>query len=102
MTTRTAFILRSDGTLAVVQRQEGRLEYGLDYAELVADGDSVVSSAWSCTGTLTLSDPAQSGSVVSVTVEGTQGSVTNVVETAKGRRNAVTFCVIPPVVADCA
>ncbi len=102
MTTRTAFILRSDATLAVFQRPEDRLDYALDYAELVADGDSLASSTWSSTGALTLSDESQSGAVVSVTVEGTQGSVTNLVETAQGRRKAVTFCVIPPVVATCA
>lgn len=102
MTTRTAFILRSDATLAVFQRPEDRLDYALDYAELVADGDSLASSTWSSTGALTLSDEGQDGAVVSVTVEGTQGSVTNVVETALGRRKAVTFCVIPPVVAACA
>ena len=102
MTTRTAFILRSDATLAVFQRPEDRLDYALDYAELVADGDSLTSSTWSSTGTLTLADEARSGAVVSVTVEGTQGSVTNVIETAQGRRKAVTFCVIPPAVAGCA
>lgn len=102
MTTRTAFILRADATLAVFQRPEDRLDYALDYAELVADGDSLAASTWSSTGTLTLSEQGQAGAVVSVTVEGTQGSVTNVVETAQGRRKAVTFCVIPPVVADCA
>jgi hypothetical protein len=102
MTTRTAFILRADATLAVFQRPEDRLDYALDYAELVADGDSLAASTWSITGTLTLSDESQSGAVVSVTVEGTQGSVTNVVETAQGRRKAVTFCVIPPPIADCA
>lgn len=102
MTTRTAFILRADATLAVFQRPEDRLDYALDYAELVADGDSLASSTWSSTGTLTLSDEGQDGAVVSVTVEGTQGSVTNLVVTAQGRRKAVTFCVLPPVVASCA
>ena len=102
MTTRTAFILSADATLAVYQRPEDKLDYALDYAELVADGDSITSSTWSYTGTLTLTAEAQVGAVVSVTVEGTQGRVTSVVETALGRRKAVTFCVIPPAVADCA
>lgn len=102
MTSRTAFILRSDATLAVFQRPEDKLDYALDYAELVADGDALTSSTWTHTGTLTLTDETQAGAVVSVTVEGTTGSVTNVVETALGRRKAVTFCVLPIAVASCA
>lgn len=99
--TRTAFILRSDATIAVFQRAEDKLDYALDYAELVADGDSITSSTWSHTGPLTLSADGQAGAVVSVTVEGTQGSVTNVVTTAIGRRKAVTFCVLPSPVSSC-
>lgn len=102
MTTRTAFLLRSDATLAVYQRTEDKLDYALDYTELVGTADSISVSTWSATGTLTLTNPQQDGAVVSIDIEGAGGTVTNAVQTALGRKKTVSFCVLPAAVADCA
>ncbi|WP_341649941.1 hypothetical protein [Thauera humireducens] len=99
--TRTAFILRSDGTLAVHQRAEDRLAYGIDYAGLIEDGDAIASSEWTKSGSVTTSGGQVDGTVASVVVSGTGGSVTNAIETTNGMRKAITFCVLPAPVSAC-
>lgn len=98
---RTAFFVRPDTTLAVMQRPEATLDYGLDYSDLVSDGDTIVSSVWTSLGGVVLSGESQSGAIVSVRVAGTSGTVTNTVSTAHGRTDAVSFCVLPPAVVNC-
>lgn len=101
MTTRSAFLIRQDGTPAVYQGAADALDYGLDHADLLDGGDTIISSTWSATDALTINAPTVTGSVVSALIGGTGGSVTNVVETAAGRRKAVSFCVLPVPVASC-
>ncbi len=101
MSIRTAFTVRADGTLAVFQRAEDILDYAHDYAELLTDGDTIATCTWAATGTVTLSDEQIAGSVVSVAIAGTGGSVTSTVTTTHGRRKSVSFCVLAPAVAAC-
>lgn len=100
--TRTAFILRSDATLAVIQGADDIFDYALDHTDLLTDGDTLASSVWASTGTVTLTSPAQDGAVVSAFVAGTAGTVTNTVTTTVGRRKVTTFCVLAAPVASCA
>lgn len=102
MTTRSAFVVREDATLAVYQSADDVLDYALDHADLLTDGDVIASSVWTSTGDIVLNNPTQTGSIVSALIGGTQGSAKNIVTTAAGRRKAVTFCVTPPPIADCA
>lgn len=101
MTTRSAFVVRDDATLAVYQSADDVLDYALDHADLLTDGDVIISSVWTSTGDIVLTNPAQDGAIVSALIGGTQGSAKNLVTTAAGRRKAVTFCVIPPVAPRC-
>ena len=101
MTTRSAFVVRADATLAVYQSADDVLDYALDHADLLTDGDVIASSVWTSTGDIVLTNPTQAGPIVSALIGGTQGSVKNVVTTAAGRRKAVTFCVLPAAVASC-
>ncbi len=93
---KSAFTVQPDGTLAVWQRQDDVLDYGIDYAKLIDDGDAIVNSEWLSVG-VTLSSPGQHGALVSVFVGGAGGSVTNTVTTAKGRRKTTVFAVLPAV-----
>ena len=102
MTTRSAFVVRADATLAVYQSADDALDYALDHTDLLTDGDVIISSVWTATGDIMLVNPAQDGAIVSALIGGTQGSAKNVVTTAAGRTKAVTFCVLPIAVASCA
>lgn len=102
MTTRSAFVVRADATLAVYQSADDALDYALDHTDLLTDGDVIISSVWTAAGDITLVNPVQDGSIVSALIGGTQGSAKNVVTTAAGRRKSVTFCVLPLPVAACA
>lgn len=102
MTTRSAFVVRADATLAVYQSADDALDYALDHTDLLTDGDVIISSVWTATGDITLVNPVQDGAIVSALIGGTQGSAKNVVTTAAGRRKSVTFCVLPLPVAACA
>lgn len=101
MTTRSAFVIRQDGTPAVHQSAADALRYGLDHAGLLEGGDTIISSTWSATDGLTIDVPAVTGSVVSVLIRGTGGTVTNVVETGTGQCKSVSFCVLPVAAANC-
>lgn len=101
MTTRSAFVVRADATLAVYQSADDVLDYALDHTDLLTDGDVIASSEWTSTGDIVLTNPAQDGAVVSALIGGTQGSAKNVVTTAAGRRKSVSFCVLPAAVASC-
>lgn len=100
--TRSAFVRLSAGTLAIYQGPLDQLDYGLDYSALLK-GDPIVSSAWEADGDITVDRFAvHDGAVASAFISGSQGTVTNTVTSAGGRRKAVSFCVVPPPVGSCA
>lgn len=102
MTTRAAFVVQTDGTLAVYQGADDILDYAIDHADFLTGADAILTSTWSSTGAVTVTAPAQDGAVASAFVAGTDGGVTHTVTTVLGRRKAVTFCVLPEPVAVCA
>ena len=101
MTTRSAFFLRADGTLAIQQAAGDVLDYRLDLTDLLSDGDAIQTTTWAATGGVTIDSPAQDATGVSAFIVGTSGSVTRTVTTVLGRRKMTAFCIIPEPVAFC-
>ncbi len=98
MTMRSAFVVQDDGTLAVYQHAEDIFDYVLDFADLLAGGDTIASSVWTGTG-VSIVAPLQDASTASVFVAGTSGIVSHTVTTAAGRRKRTEFAVLPLPVA---
>ena len=94
MTTRSAFVMQDDGTLAVYQHADDIFDYVLDFADLLAGGDTIASSAWTSTG-VSIVAPLQDGATASAFVAGTNGIVSHTVTTAAGRRKRTEFAVLP-------
>ena len=87
---------REAAGLYVEQYAGDVLDYGRDWADLIPDGDVIVSSVWEATGAM-LTAPQQVGRVTSVFVALADGAraalVSNVVQTAAGRRARWEFVV---------
>lgn len=92
----TTVFEREAAGLVVEQSIDDVLDYGRDWSDLVPDGDVIVSSVWQAAGA-TLTSPGQSGLVTNVFVAldvGTREAVvSNVVQTAAGRRQRWDFVV---------
>lgn len=98
MTTRSAFVVQDDGTLAVYQHADDIFDYVLEFADILAGGDTIATSVWTGNGVSVVA-PLQVGSTASVFVAGTSGIVTHTATTAAGRRKRTDFAVLPlPVV----
>jgi hypothetical protein len=95
MNARTAFHVREDGSLAVIQHADDILDYALDHTDLLAVGDTIATSVWT-SDVVVITAPEQDGAIVSAFVAGTGGSVSNVVTTAAGRKKRIDFCVLAP------
>lgn len=92
----SAFVTRNDGSLVIYQDAADRLDYGIDHAGLLRNGDTIKLSTWSAVGGVVISDEGVAGSVVVAMLEGTNGIVRNHVTTEAGRKRVTTFCVEPP------
>lgn len=93
MSSGSAFFTRDDGTVVVFQAVDDCLDYGLDHAALLADGDAIVSSAWEAEGQIAVAGSGVVGAVATVMVMGAGGRLRNTIETQRGRRRVSTFCV---------
>ena len=92
----SAFVTRNDGSLVIYQDAADRLDYGIDHAGLLRNGDTIQSSTWSAVGGVVISDEGVAGSTVIAMLEGTNGIVRNHVTTVSGLQRVTTFCVEPP------
>lgn len=92
----SAFVTRDDGSVVVYQDAADRLDYGIDHARLLRNGDTIKLSTWSAVGGVVISDEGVAGSVVVAMLEGTNGIVRNHVTTESGLQRVTTFCVEPP------
>lgn len=102
MTIRTAFHIRESGSLAVVQHNDESLDYGLDFSELLAGGDTITSSTWTAEGgTVAVTAPTVTGAIASAFITGTGGQVVHVAQTAAGRVVRTAFCVLAPTDINC-
>jgi len=94
MTTRSAFVVQNDGTLAVYQHADEIFDYVLEFTDILTGGDTIATSVWTGTG-VSIVAPLQSGSTASAFVAGTNGVVSHTVTTAAGRRKRTEFAVLP-------
>jgi diacylglycerol kinase family enzyme len=94
MTTRSAFVVQDDGTLAVYQHADDIFDYVLDFTDLLAGGDTIATSVWAGQG-VEIVAPLQDGATASAFVAGTSGIVSHTVTTAAGRRKRTEFAVLP-------
>lgn len=101
MTSRSAFVFRADGALTIYQYAGDRLDYGLNYDDLLSEDDAIVSSEWAATGGVTISAPVRVGATCSITIADTGGRITHTVETLKGLRKVTSFCVVAPAISIC-
>lgn len=92
----SAFVTRDDGSVVVYQDVADRLDYGIDHARLLRNGDTIKLSTWSAVGGVVISDEGVAGSLVIAMLEGTNGIVRNHVTTESGLQRVTTFCVEPP------
>lgn len=92
----SAFVTRDDGSVVVYQDVADRLDYGIDHARLLRNGDTIQLSTWSAVGGVVISDEGVAGSVVIAMLEGTNGIVRNHVTTESGLQRVTTFCVEQP------
>ena len=82
--------------LSVIEKGASEsLDYGIDYADLLADGETIEASAWTVGDGLTSGISGVSGSVATQWLSGgTAGQlydVDNVIETSAGRTYARSF-----------
>lgn len=91
----SAFFTRDDGTVAVFQSADDCLDYGLDHAALLVDGDEIAASTWAAEGGIVIESEGVVGAVAVAMVAGTGGHLTNFITTRQGRRRVTTLCVEP-------